>query len=212
LDAGSSLNALELFVKNLDRHGNGDNSSTFESERDRYWREISRFDLKTQRKRITSAEEKAEQDSYWIKQWKRFILNTYFAVFGGLILIAPMLIMRLYPKLLTTLFTTSLFVFAIAATLAGVMNTAEPKDIVGATAAYASVLVVFIGTGGGISGGGTDKEGKQTLRNGTIGGIVVGSLAGATILLIVAVKILDLIGLNGSTSLNRWWRKKHGNR
>jgi hypothetical protein len=83
------------------------------------------------------------------REKKRFWSNLKMAVFGGSALIVPMLIMTLHQTKLTSLLTTSLFVLAVAAILAVVMKTAEPKDIVGATAGYAAVLVVFIGTGAG---------------------------------------------------------------
>jgi hypothetical protein len=71
------------------------------------------------------------------------------ALVGGLALIAPMLVMVLHPTLLTRLLTTSTFVVAVSILLSWKMETAEPKDIVVATAAYAAVLVVFVGTGSG---------------------------------------------------------------
>lgn len=100
-----------------------------------------------------------------------FALNTLFqivvATAVGAALIAPMLIMVLYPSRNTSLITTCIFVFAFASGLvifniltyvvgrwlgpAGI-NSDMPvgsllqlKDIVGATAAYAAVLVVFVG-------------------------------------------------------------------
>ena len=68
------------------------------------------------------------------------------ALFGGLVVVAPMLIMTLHRTLLTTLLTTSLFVLAVGLVLAWSMDSAEPKDILTATAAYAAILVVFVGT------------------------------------------------------------------
>ena len=67
------------------------------------------------------------------------------AVFGGLAVIAPMLIMSLHPTKLTQLLTASLFVVSIALILAWLMDDAERKDVIVATAAYAAVLVVFVG-------------------------------------------------------------------
>ena len=141
---------------------------------------------------------KSEQDAYWHKRRSTFISNTAYAVFGGLSLIVPMLIMTLHPTRLTTLLTSSLFIFAVVATLAGVMDTAEPKDIVGATAAYAAVLVVFVGTGGGSTNAGV-------LSSGIVAGIVIGSLAGAAIILLAVVDFLGLFGPQGA--FNDWWRK-----
>jgi hypothetical protein len=143
----------------------------------------------------------AERKASWNRQRERFLMNTRFALFGGLTLIIPMLIMTLHQTLLTTLLTTALFVFAIAALLARYMDSAEPKDIVGATAAYAAVLVVFVGTGGGSS-----SRNKHTLSNGALAGIIVGALVGATVILAVLV------------GLQKWWhdlrmapsRHKHG--
>lgn len=68
------------------------------------------------------------------------------ALFGGVVVVAPMLIMALHRTLLTTLLTTSVFVLAVGLVLAWSMDTAEPKDILMATAAYAAILVVFVGT------------------------------------------------------------------
>ena len=85
----------------------------------------------------------------------------------GAALIAPMLIMVLHPSRNTSVITTCVFVFAFAsglvifnslAYLAGASlepfgiesdmlsgSMLQLKDIVGATAAYAAVLVVFVG-------------------------------------------------------------------
>ena len=68
------------------------------------------------------------------------------ALFGGVVVVVPMLIMTLHRTLLTTLLTTSLFVLFVALVLAWFMNSAEPKDILTAVAAYAAILVVFVGT------------------------------------------------------------------
>lgn len=82
---------------------------------------------------------------------KAFAERFFMALFGGLTLIGPMLIMTLHPTRLTQLLTTSLFVVAVALVLA-CLEQLQPKDIIGATAAYAAVLVVFIGSGSGTSG------------------------------------------------------------
>ena len=68
------------------------------------------------------------------------------ALFGGVVVVAPMLIMTLHPTLLTTLLTTSLFVLAVGLVLAWSMEDGQLKDILTATAAYAAILVVFVGT------------------------------------------------------------------
>ncbi|XMA14588.1 hypothetical protein WAI453_007379 [Rhynchosporium graminicola] len=74
------------------------------------------------------------------------------AVFGGLALVAPMLIMTLHEGKTTSLVTTSVFVFVVAIILAWRMKDAQAKDIIGATAAYPAVLVVFVGTGTNTTG------------------------------------------------------------
>ncbi|PSN58618.1 hypothetical protein BS50DRAFT_595289 [Corynespora cassiicola Philippines] len=79
---------------------------------------------------------------------KGFLSRLKMALFGGIALIAPMLIMKLHPTELTGLLTTSLFVLAVGVILAWCMKDADKKDILGATAAYAAVLVVFVGTSG----------------------------------------------------------------
>ena len=77
-----------------------------------------------------------------------FFSRLKMALFGGSVLIAPMLIMRLHATLLTELLTTSLFVVVVGLILAWYMKDVDKKDILDATAAYAAVLVVFIGTSG----------------------------------------------------------------
>jgi drug/metabolite transporter (DMT)-like permease len=77
---------------------------------------------------------------------KAFYQRLYMAAFGGIALIGPMLVMTLHNTKVTALVTTSVFVTVVASLLAWFMEDATPKDIMGATAAYAAVLVVFVGT------------------------------------------------------------------
>ncbi|KAK0740344.1 hypothetical protein B0T18DRAFT_417771 [Schizothecium vesticola] len=77
--------------------------------------------------------------------WARLLM----ALGGGLALIAPMLIMVLHPSKATALVTTCCFVVAVAIALAIFMRDSKPKDVVACTMAYAAVLVVFVGLGGG---------------------------------------------------------------
>ncbi|KAH9212884.1 hypothetical protein DL95DRAFT_507848 [Leptodontidium sp. 2 PMI_412] len=81
------------------------------------------------------------------RTWDAFLSRLYMALFGGWALTAPMLIMTLHQSKITSLVTTSVFVIAVAVALAWFMKDAQAKDIIGATAAYAAVLVVFVGTG-----------------------------------------------------------------
>jgi VIT1/CCC1 family predicted Fe2+/Mn2+ transporter len=67
------------------------------------------------------------------------------AMFGGAALIIPMLIMALHPGLTLDLVTTSVatVVFGIIIALLG--TDSSGKDVLTSTAAYAAVLVVFVG-------------------------------------------------------------------
>ena len=84
-----------------------------------------------------------------IQQTREFLNRVKMALFGGIALVAPMLIMTLHPTELTTLLTTSIFVLVVAVILAWYMKEADKKDILAATAAYAAVLVVFVGASNG---------------------------------------------------------------
>ncbi|PMD18370.1 hypothetical protein NA56DRAFT_751653 [Hyaloscypha hepaticicola] len=82
------------------------------------------------------------------KYKKRRLLNRMaMSTFSGLTLILPMLIMVMDPRKITTLVVTSVFTLGIGLILALWMTDAENKDMIGATAAYAAVLVVFVGSG-----------------------------------------------------------------
>lgn len=87
-------------------------------------------------------------DKVWKEQRSvaKLLNRIRMALFGGVVVVAPMLIMALHRTLLTTLLTTSLSVLVVGLVLAWIMDTAEPKDILTATAAYAAILVVFVGT------------------------------------------------------------------
>jgi hypothetical protein len=74
-----------------------------------------------------------------------FSKRLFMAAFGGAALVGPMIIMTLHPTKATNLATTSAFVIVVAGLLAYVMNDATSKDVITATAAYAAVLVVFVG-------------------------------------------------------------------
>jgi len=79
------------------------------------------------------------------KSREQFISRASAAVFGGLAVIVPMLIMSLHPTRLTQLLTASVFVVSITLILAWFMDEAERKDIIATTAAYGAVLVVLVG-------------------------------------------------------------------
>ncbi|KAK0812514.1 hypothetical protein LTS02_008733 [Friedmanniomyces endolithicus] len=124
------------------------------------------------------------------------------AVFGGMTLLVPMLIMVLHPGIITVLVTTSVSVLTVAVTLAAIVKEADAKDVVLATLAYAAVLVVFVGASGGSgpsSGTSTNDVSSQGTRlsNGKVGGIVVGSISGTLLLLSTAVGLWFAYGVGG---------------
>jgi hypothetical protein len=101
-------------------------------------------------------------------EWvKAFIPRLKMAVFGGLIFLIPMMIMVLHPTKLTALLTTIICVLSVAVSLS-FRSYARPIDILSATAAYAAVLVVFVGTSTKTSG----------LSDGVVGAISGGVLGG----------------------------------
>jgi len=73
------------------------------------------------------------------------LLRLTMASAGGLLLIVPMLIMANLEGKVATLVTTcvSMSIFAILVTWATNLG---PNEVLGTTAAYAAVLVVFVGT------------------------------------------------------------------
>ncbi|KAK0668355.1 hypothetical protein QBC41DRAFT_321958 [Cercophora samala] len=90
--------------------------------------------------------------------WQRFSM----ALGGGLALIGPMLIMVRNPTGDVAIITTSCCVLGVAVILAFFMNDSQPKDVVACTAAYAAVLVVFVGAGGGSQTGEAQGNGAST--------------------------------------------------
>lgn len=80
------------------------------------------------------------------REKNEYILRLAMALVGGLALIGPMLIMRLHPTLLTELLTASLFVLAFSLLIAWYLEF-RPAETLTFTAAYAAVLVVFVGSG-----------------------------------------------------------------
>ncbi|KAH8746001.1 hypothetical protein F5883DRAFT_586053 [Diaporthe sp. PMI_573] len=71
----------------------------------------------------------------------RFVM----ALFGGVSLIVPMLIMALRPSLVVDLVTTSAATVSFAAVVTFLGTDASGKDVLASTAAYTAVLVVFVG-------------------------------------------------------------------
>ena len=93
----------------------------------------------------------SDYEDYWLKppedvspfvdRLARFIV----AITGGLSLVIPMLVMRLGETLPKSLTTVSVAVLLFSA-LTSLMFKASNVETLGATAAYAAVLVVFVGT------------------------------------------------------------------
>jgi hypothetical protein len=76
---------------------------------------------------------------------KNLALRFSMASAGGLSLIVPVLVMANVPGIVSSLVTTciAMLIFAIGITLG---TDLKPDQVLGATAAYAAVLVVFVGT------------------------------------------------------------------
>jgi len=84
-----------------------------------------------------------ETYSPFVDRLARFLI----AVGGGAALIVPMLIMSFHPSQTKSLVTVSVAVVLFALTLSLAFST-DNKDTLQATATYAAVLVVFVGTSG----------------------------------------------------------------
>ena len=83
-------------------------------------------------------------------EWSRALfVRTFGALLGGLALILPMIIMTIpSASVQKSLVVSSLSVLAIAFVVAR-FSQGSWKDVLGITAAYAAVLVVFVGTSNG---------------------------------------------------------------
>lgn len=85
-------------------------------------------------------------------QFKAFARRLAMAVGGGLFLIAPMWLMVLKQDLYVALGSTTGFVLVFALTMAWLLKTEAIVMVMTSTAAYAAVLVVFVGTTSGPTG------------------------------------------------------------
>lgn len=77
---------------------------------------------------------------------KAFTSRLIMALFGGIALIVPTVIMAKNQGINFSLITTAIATVLFALILALGATDSTGKDVLGATAAYAAVLVVFIGT------------------------------------------------------------------
>lgn len=112
----------------------------------------------------------------FVTMYTAFFKRSAFALLGGFALIIPMLVMKLNPTTLTVCLTTTLFVIAAALLLALFMRDTEPKDVLSITAAYAAVLVVFVGTS--TTNNGADNRMVAIITGSLVGGfLLLGILA-----------------------------------
>ncbi|KAI1149910.1 hypothetical protein F4825DRAFT_428757 [Nemania diffusa] len=70
----------------------------------------------------------------------------HMALFGGVALIAPVILMTLKPTLVVDLATVSVATIIFALTMVVFATDASGKDVLTSTAGYAAVMVVFLGT------------------------------------------------------------------
>ncbi|RAQ51906.1 hypothetical protein AFGD_006005 [Aspergillus flavus] len=78
-------------------------------------------------------------------RWSQLLERLLMGVCGGVALIAPMLIMVLHKDQATALTTTSVATILFAVGLAILGKNLQGQDVLAAVAAYAAVLVVFVG-------------------------------------------------------------------
>jgi hypothetical protein len=67
------------------------------------------------------------------------------SLFGGLMLVVPMIIMTIHTSVVKSLVTSSISVGLVAFAVS-TLSDGTWRDVLGITAAYAAVLVVFVGT------------------------------------------------------------------
>ena len=77
-------------------------------------------------------------------QLRAFNIRLAMAGLGWAFIVGPMLLMVLSDTKLTALCTSSVCVFAFGVLMASALE--KPFDVMSATAAYAAVLVVFVGS------------------------------------------------------------------
>ncbi|KAF3927638.1 hypothetical protein ABW21_db0200426 [Orbilia brochopaga] len=80
----------------------------------------------------------------WARSYRNFRRRLVFGIFGGGFLVGPMWLMLLKPGLYNSLISATSFIAGFGVIMACFMK--EARDVLGITAAYAAVLVVFVGT------------------------------------------------------------------
>jgi hypothetical protein len=81
-----------------------------------------------------------------VQSKEAFVSRLLMALFGGIALIVPTVIMAKHPGTNFSLGTTAVATVLFALALAFGARDSTGKDVLAATAAYSAVLVVFIGT------------------------------------------------------------------
>ncbi|ETS81394.1 hypothetical protein PFICI_06396 [Pestalotiopsis fici W106-1] len=76
-------------------------------------------------------------------RWRAFRDRIVLAGLGGIFLVGPMWLMVLHNTLYTVLVSTTVFIFVFGFLMALLLT--KPMDVMASTAAYAAVLVVFVG-------------------------------------------------------------------
>lgn len=84
-----------------------------------------------------------------LRDMEEFITRFAFAVFGGLSLVGPMILMVLRKDILTSLLTVSVSVLLFAFIVSIWAVDASPSVVMTMVTAYAAVLVVFVGASSG---------------------------------------------------------------
>ena len=142
---------------------------------------------------------------------KTLLSRLWFALFGGLTLIVSTIIMAVVSDyiILVRLLTISVFTLAVAVILAMTLRTADSRDIIFATSAYAAVLVIFLGSAGihrsGVRCFDADDNVTLCLPDGTNAAIVIGVLVGTVIIIIIGARIgISAAGLAHSGGVWKW--------
>lgn len=90
--------------------------------------------------------EKAEKVRKRTAEFRMALKRFYFAIIGGLAIVIPVLIIALGDVPTKNMVTISVAIFLFALVVAWA-SAASPENLLGATAAYAAVLMVFISQG-----------------------------------------------------------------
>ncbi|KAI0153050.1 hypothetical protein GGR57DRAFT_154370 [Xylariaceae sp. FL1272] len=108
---------------------------------------------------IKLGSEKGRVGRSTLRRKSAFSSRLAMALFGGIALIVPTIIMALHQSVQTCLITTSVATVVFAVILAFGARDATGKDVLAATAAYTAVLVVFLGSSVSGDSGGTAAPG-----------------------------------------------------